>query len=69
MKIKLWEHYCNGSKRSEKIYCESYDKEYSSLGIITELISLIQNTFDVPPESFDPPPKIMSSILYIKRYG
>ncbi|MGP2656812.1 16S rRNA (adenine(1518)-N(6)/adenine(1519)-N(6))-dimethyltransferase RsmA [Malaciobacter sp. WC5094] len=44
------------------------DKEYSSLGIISELLSSESRIlFDVPPESFDPPPKVMSSILYIKK--
>ncbi len=44
------------------------DKEYTSLGIISELISLESRIlFDVPPESFDPAPKVMSSILYIRK--
>ncbi|MGB6328971.1 MAG: 16S rRNA (adenine(1518)-N(6)/adenine(1519)-N(6))-dimethyltransferase RsmA [Halarcobacter sp.] len=43
-------------------------KEYSSLGVITELVSReARILFDVPPESFDPPPKVMSSILYISK--
>ncbi len=44
------------------------EKEYTSLGIITELMSLESRIlFDVPPESFDPAPKVMSSILYIRK--
>lgn len=44
------------------------DKEYSSLGIISELLSSESRIlFDVPPESFDPAPKVMSSILFIKK--
>lgn len=44
------------------------DKEYSSLGIITEIISKDSRIlFDVPPEAFDPMPKVISSILYIKK--
>lgn len=44
------------------------DKEYSSLGIITETISKDSKIlFDVPPEAFDPMPKVTSSILYIKK--
>ncbi|RBQ27121.1 MULTISPECIES: 16S rRNA (adenine(1518)-N(6)/adenine(1519)-N(6))-dimethyltransferase RsmA [Arcobacteraceae] len=44
------------------------DKEYSSLGIITELLSNDSRIlFDVPPEAFDPIPKVISSILYIKK--
>ena len=53
---------------AEKFTAKVNDKDYSSLGIITELISVNSRIlFDVPPESFDPPPKIISSILYIKK--
>ena len=53
---------------AEKFTAKVNDKEYSSLGIITESISLDSRIlFDVPPESFDPAPKVMSSILYIKK--
>ncbi len=53
---------------AEKFTAKVNNKDYSSLGIITESISLDSRIlFDVPPESFDPPPKIMSSILYIKK--
>ena len=53
---------------AEKFTAKVNNKDYSSLGIITESISIDSRIlFDVPPESFDPPPKIMSSILYIKK--
>ena len=53
---------------AEKFTAKVNNKDYSSLGIITELISIDSRIlFDVPPESFDPPPKIISSILYIKK--
>ena len=53
---------------AEKLTAKVNDKDNSSLGIITELISVDSRIlFDVPPESFDPPPKIISSILYIKK--
>ena len=53
---------------AQKFTARVNDKEYSSLGIITELISIDSRIlFDVPPQSFDPPPKVMSSILYIKK--
>ena len=51
-----------------KFSAKAGDKEYSSLGVITELIAKESRIlFDVPPESFDPPPKVMSSILYISK--
>ena len=53
---------------AEKFTAKVNNKDYSSLGIITESISLDSRIlFDVPPESFDPPPKVISSILYIKK--
>lgn len=51
-----------------KFSAKENEKEFSSLGIITQLLSReARILFDVPPESFDPPPKVMSSILYIKK--
>ncbi|MCT7577107.1 16S rRNA (adenine(1518)-N(6)/adenine(1519)-N(6))-dimethyltransferase RsmA [Aliarcobacter butzleri] len=53
---------------AEKFTAKTNDKEYSSLGIISELISINSKIlFDVPAEAFDPPPKVTSSILYIKK--
>lgn len=53
---------------AQKFTARVNDKEYSSLGVITESISVDSRIlFDVPPESFDPIPKVMSSILYIKK--
>ena len=44
------------------------DKEFSALSVITESISKETRVlFDVPPEAFDPPPKVVSSILYVKK--
>ena len=44
------------------------DKEYSSLSVITELISKEAKTLIVvPPESFSPPPKVDSAVIYIKK--
>ena len=51
-----------------KFSAKPKDKEFSSLGVITDLVSLESRIlFDVPPESFDPRPKVMSSILYIRK--
>ena len=53
---------------AEKFTAKVNNKEYSSLGIITETISKDSRIlFDVPPEAFDPMPKVISSILYIKK--
>ena len=53
---------------AEKFTAKVNDKDYSSLGIITELISVDSKIlFDVPPTAFDPMPKVTSSVLYIKK--
>ncbi|WP_198304337.1 16S rRNA (adenine(1518)-N(6)/adenine(1519)-N(6))-dimethyltransferase RsmA [Arcobacter vandammei] len=53
---------------AEKFSANVNDKEYSSLGIITQTISKESKIlFDVPKEAFDPMPKVTSSILYIKK--
>ncbi len=53
---------------AKKFTANVNEKEYSSLGIITEILSKERKIlFDVPPQSFEPPPKVMSSILYIKK--
>ena len=51
-----------------KFSAKPKEKEFSALSIITDLVSLESRIlFDVPPESFDPAPKVMSSILYIRK--
>lgn len=53
---------------AKKFSANEGDKEFSSLSVIAKLLSHDSRIlFDVPPESFDPPPKVMSSILYIKK--
>ncbi|WP_321313577.1 16S rRNA (adenine(1518)-N(6)/adenine(1519)-N(6))-dimethyltransferase RsmA [Halarcobacter sp.] len=53
---------------AQKFAAKVNDKEYSSLSIITQLVSKeARILFDVPPESFDPPPKVVSSILFISK--
>ena len=43
-------------------------KEYSALSVITQLISKeVKTLIVVPPESFDPPPKVDSSVIYIQK--
>jgi len=51
-----------------KFAAEEKDKNFSSLSVITKLLSSeARILFDVPPTSFEPAPKVMSSILYIKK--
>lgn len=53
---------------AEKFSANEGDKEFSSLSVITKMVSKeCRLLFDVPPESFDPPPKVTSSILYVSK--
>ncbi|MEA3553011.1 MAG: 16S rRNA (adenine(1518)-N(6)/adenine(1519)-N(6))-dimethyltransferase RsmA [Campylobacterota bacterium] len=53
---------------ADKFTASCRDKEYSALGVITELVSVEAKTIIVvPPESFNPPPKVDSAVIYIKK--
>lgn len=53
---------------AQKFTATAGQKDFSSLAIITENLSDNRKIlFDVPPASFNPPPKVMSSVLYIKK--
>jgi 16S rRNA (adenine1518-N6/adenine1519-N6)-dimethyltransferase len=42
-------------------------KEYGVISVLTQLLYDVTMEFDIPPESFSPPPKVMSSIISMKR--
>ncbi len=50
-------------------FCASHkQKDFSALGVITKLISTeARIVVTVPPESFSPPPKVDSAVIYIKK--
>lgn len=51
-----------------KFTAQVNEKEYSSLGIISQLLTKDSKIlFDVSPDSFNPAPKVVSSILYLKK--
>ncbi|MGB5867380.1 MAG: 16S rRNA (adenine(1518)-N(6)/adenine(1519)-N(6))-dimethyltransferase RsmA [Arcobacteraceae bacterium] len=53
---------------ADKFTASCGDKEYSSLGVITQLVSKEAKTLIVvPPESFNPPPKVDSAVIYIQK--
>jgi 16S rRNA (adenine1518-N6/adenine1519-N6)-dimethyltransferase len=43
------------------------NKDYGVLSILTQAYYDAEYLFDVPPESFDPPPKVMSGVVRLKR--
>jgi 16S rRNA (adenine1518-N6/adenine1519-N6)-dimethyltransferase len=53
---------------ADKFTASSGDKAFSSLGVITKLVSHEAKTIIVvPPTSFNPPPKVDSAVIYIKK--
>jgi len=52
----------------DKFIATSGEKEYSSLGVISQLLCVDRHeVVMVPPESFDPAPKVDSSVIYLKK--
>jgi 16S rRNA (adenine1518-N6/adenine1519-N6)-dimethyltransferase len=53
---------------ADKFTASCREKEFSALGVMTKLISKEAKTLMVvPPESFNPPPKVNSAVIYIKK--
>lgn len=45
------------------------EKAYGRLGIMVQYHCLVEPLFDVPPESFNPPPKVDSAIVRLTPYN
>jgi len=53
---------------ANKFVASAGDKEFSSLGVITKLVSKESRTIvTVPPKSFSPPPKVDSAVIHIAK--
>ena len=53
---------------ADKFTASCGEKEYSSLGVIAQLVSKKRSTVVVvPPESFNPPPKVDSAVIHIQK--
>jgi len=51
-----------------KLCANEGDREFSSLGVITKLISEKSRIlFDVSPSFFEPPPKVVSSVFFVSK--
>jgi 16S rRNA (adenine1518-N6/adenine1519-N6)-dimethyltransferase len=42
-------------------------KVYGILSVLVQLFYEVEYLFDVPPESFNPPPKVMSGVIRLRR--
>jgi len=53
---------------ADKFVANPKDKEYSSLGVMSDLLCVDRQILvEVPPTSFNPPPKVDSSVIYLKK--
>jgi len=52
-----------------KFSATTKEKNFGSLAILAQSVAEVELLFDVPPEAFEPPPKVVSSILYIKKHS
>jgi len=43
--------------------------DYGRLSIMIQYACKTNRLFDIPPTAFNPPPKVMSSLIYLKPYG
>ncbi len=53
----------------ERICAEPGSKKYGRLSIMMQYYCETELLFDVPPESFNPPPKVMSAIVRLTPYA
>ncbi|MEP4149549.1 MAG: 16S rRNA (adenine(1518)-N(6)/adenine(1519)-N(6))-dimethyltransferase RsmA [Halioglobus sp.] len=52
----------------ERLAAQPGSKTWGRLGIMTQYQCEVEHLFDVPPEAFNPPPKVQSAIVRLKPY-
>lgn len=52
----------------DRMAAKAGEKHYGRLGIMVQYYCQVENLFDVPPESFNPQPKVNSAIVRLKPY-
>lgn len=52
---------------AQRIVSQPGSKVYGILSVLVQAFYEVEYLFDVPPESFDPPPKVMSGVIRLKR--
>lgn len=52
---------------AERAAAKSGSKTYGVLSVLIQAFYDVRYLFDVPPESFNPPPKVMSGVIELKR--
>ena len=51
---------------AQRLVADPHSKEYGILSVQTQLMSSPEMLFDVSPNSFSPPPKVMSSVIRLR---
>ena len=54
---------------AQRVAAQSGGKVYGILSVLIQAFYSVEYLFDVPPESFTPPPKVMSGIIRLRRKG
>lgn len=52
---------------ADRIAAKHGNKEYGILSVLTQVMYDTDVLFDIPPSAFNPPPKVMSSVLRLRR--
>jgi 16S rRNA (adenine1518-N6/adenine1519-N6)-dimethyltransferase len=52
---------------AQRIASKEGSKMYGILSVLMQAFYTVEYLFDVPPESFNPPPKVMSGVIQLKR--
>ncbi len=52
---------------ADRIAAGPGSKVYGITSVLTQAFYVVEYLFDVPPESFNPPPKVMSGVICMKR--
>ena len=52
---------------AKRIAAKHGSKDYGILSVLTQSMYEVEYLFDIPPEAFDPPPKVVSGVLSMQR--
>jgi len=52
---------------AERVASKSGNKEYGILSVLVQAFYEVEYLFDVPQQAFNPPPKVMSGVIKLKR--
>lgn len=57
------QHFMLQKEVVDRIVADAGDPAYGRLGVLLQAYYDVESLFDVPPEAFDPPPKVDSSVI------